>query len=119
VPLDRFAEQVGLPLGDVDRARIDEGVRRAAYAIIEGKGATHYGIGAGIARVARAVLRDERAVYTTSAPSEEHGTALSLPRILGREGVAATLLPSLSAAERDALGHSAAVLREAAAALGY
>lgn len=119
VPLDRFAEQVGRPLGDADRARIDEGVRRAAYAIIEGKGATYYGIGAGIARIARAVLRDERAVYTVSAPSAEHGTALSLPRILGREGIAATLVPSLAAAERDALDHSAAVLREAAAALGY
>ena len=54
LPVDAFADQVGRALGDAERrARIDEGVRRAAYAIIEGKGSTYHGIGAGLARLAR------------------------------------------------------------------
>ncbi|MFZ5998181.1 MAG: lactate/malate family dehydrogenase, partial [Nitrospirota bacterium] len=48
--LEEFCGQSDLPLTDEVKARIDERVRRAAYSIIEGKGATYYGIGAGIAR---------------------------------------------------------------------
>src|SRR5512143_226729 len=51
VPLLDFAHQVGRPVTEQARSAIDEGVRRAAYRIIEGKGATYYGIGAGIARI--------------------------------------------------------------------
>lgn len=120
--LERFAEQRGRPLGEADRARIDEGVRRAAYRIIEGKGATYYGIGAGLARLARAVLHDEHAVLTVSVVEPEvegvRDVALSLPRVVGRGGVLATLYPDLSDEEHAALQHSASVLREAATALG-
>ncbi len=84
-----FAEQVARPITDSVKARIDESVRRAAYRIIAGKGATYYGIGAGLARIVRAVRNDERAVLTVSAPIEGWGTldgvCLSLPRVL--EGV--------------------------------
>jgi len=42
------------------------GVRHAAYRIVEGKGATYYGIGAALARLTRAILIDERAALTVS-----------------------------------------------------
>jgi L-lactate dehydrogenase len=121
--LPAFAAQIGRPVHEADRARIDEGVRRAAYAIIEGKGATYHGIGAGLARLARAILRDERAVYTVSALSAEVAgvtdVTLSLPRIVGSAGVMGTLVPSLSPEERDALAHSAGILQQAAVEIGY
>ncbi|MCX7287366.1 MAG: L-lactate dehydrogenase, partial [Rhodobacterales bacterium] len=44
-----FAAQVGAALTERVRADIDQGVRRAAYGIIDGKGATWHGIGAGLA----------------------------------------------------------------------
>ena len=114
VPLLEFAEA---------RARIDEGVRRAAYRIIEGKGATYYGIGAGLARLVRAILTDEKGVYTVSAFTPEvEGVlevSLSLPRILGAGGVEGTVYPSLSPEEREALRRSAEILKEAAFALGF
>ena len=85
---------------------IDTGVRRAAYTIIEGKGATWYGIGAGLARVAAAIARDERAVFSVSiATPEVEGVtdvALSVPRVIGRAGVLADLLPELDPAEHAA-----------------
>lgn len=50
-----------------DLEKIEENVRHAAYEIIEAKGATYYGIGMAICRVARAILQDENSILTISA----------------------------------------------------
>jgi L-lactate dehydrogenase len=122
VPLVDFARQVGRPIGDADRSAIEEGVRRAAYRIIAGKGATYYGIGAGIARMVRAIRSDEGAVLTLSSPGTAiaglAGVSLSLPRVLGAQGVGIELRPRLSPGEQDALRRSAEILRQAAQKLG-
>jgi L-lactate dehydrogenase len=122
VPLVDFARQVGRPVTDQARSAIEEGVRRAAYRIIEGKGATYYGIGAGIARIVRAIRGDEGAVLTLSGPSTTMegmaGVSFSLPRVLGAEGVRVELRPRLSVEEQEALQRSAEILRQAAQELG-
>lgn len=117
-----FAAQVRAPLTAAVKEQIDDGVRNAAYKIISGKGATNYGIGAGLSRLVRAILRDERSVLTVAIVNEEvngiRDIALSLPRIVGREGVLFNLDPALDVDEDEALRRSAAVLKEAADALG-
>ncbi len=122
-PLLAFAEQIGRPLLEEIRQRIDEGVRRAAYRIIEGKGATYFGIGAALARLARAILHDERALFTVSILNDEvegvKEVALSLPRVIGQMGVVATLRPHLSDDERNGLRKSAEILKQAATQIGY
>ncbi len=117
VPLEEFATQIGRPITDDVKARIDDGVRRAAYRIIEGKGATYYGIGAGIARIARAITDDEGAVLTLSNVEGFGGVSLSLPRVLKAKGIEATIQPMLSNEEAQALKKSAEILKEAAAEL--
>jgi L-lactate dehydrogenase len=117
VPLEEFAEQIGRPISDEDKARIDDGVRQAAYRIIEGKGATYYGIGAGIARIARAIGDDEGAVLTLSNVEGFGGVSLSLPRVLKAKGIEATIRPMLSNEETQALKRSAEILKEAAVEL--
>ncbi len=121
VPLADFASQVGKPLTHEVKQRIDEGVRKAAYRIIAGKGSTYYGIAAAISRIVNAIRVNERAVLTVSTCIGDggalDGVSLSLPRIVGSEGVETTLLPPLSDAERDALHRSADVLRQAASDL--
>jgi len=71
----------------------------------------------------RAILTDEKGVYTVSAFTPEvEGVlevSLSLPRILGAGGVEGTVYPSLSPEEREALRRSAEILKEAAFALGF
>lgn len=118
-----FALQCDRAIDGATRSRIDDGVRRAAYAIIEGKGATYHGIGAGLARLARIVLHDERAVLTVSAITPDvlgaREVALSLPRVIGRAGVLDTMVPSLDDEEKAALRHSADVLKEASTAIGF
>jgi len=122
VPILDFAGQAGRPLTEEAKARIDEGVRRAAYRIIEGKGATYHGIGAALARIIRAIRDDERMVLTLSSTSRAmeglDEVSLSLPRVLGAGGIGAELRPALSGEEREALRKSAEVLREAAGLLG-
>lgn len=118
VPLTAFAAQVGAPLTREVRARIDDGVRRAAYTIIAGKGATWYGIGAGLARIVQAIGRDAQAVLSVSMVEADAlgvaDVALSLPRLVGAGGVSATLWPELDGEETAALRRSAEVLKEMA-----
>jgi L-lactate dehydrogenase len=119
--LDAFATVHGRPLTDQDRRRIDDSVRRAAYHIIAGKGATYYGIGSAVARIVDVLLHDQRAILTVCAPvagvPECEGVTLALPRLVGGAGVLATIPLTLAAAERDGLGRSAAILRDGVASL--
>jgi L-lactate dehydrogenase len=121
VPLRSFAAQVGAALTDDVRAHIDDRVRNAAYTIIEGKGATWYGIGAGLERIVRAVARDEQAVLSVSILTPEvegiNDVALSIPRVVGAAGVTAALFPDLDAGEHAALERSARLLKDTASAL--
>ncbi len=120
-PIRDFAAQVGAAITADVVARIDEGVRRAAYRIIAGKGATWYGIGAGLARIVRAIGDDEQAVLSVSIRTGEvqgvRDVALSLPRVVGRGGITADLMPDLDAAEAEGLAASARLLKDTADAL--
>lgn len=118
LPVETMADQMKRPLDAAAKARIDDGVRRAAYAIIAGKGATWFGIGGGLARIVQAVATDENALLSVSAPTERvediEAVTLSLPRIIGARGVVSTLHPDLDADERAALRRSAELLKTAA-----
>jgi L-lactate dehydrogenase len=119
--LDEFAKVHGKPLTEADRQHIDENVRRAAYKIIEGKGATYYGIGSAVARIVDVLLHDQRAVLSIccrihGVPDCE-GVTLALPHLVGGEGALATIPLQLDQAEREALRRSAGILREAIASL--
>lgn len=121
VALLDFARQTGRPITDSIQSAIDDGVRHAAYRIIAGKGATYYGIGAGIARIVNAIIDDEGAVLTLSNSDSDikelQGVSLSLPRVLGAEGIKATITPELSEEERILLNQSGSILREATSEL--
>ncbi len=117
LPLADMAAQLGRPIGEVERDNIDTGVRRAAYTIIDGKGATWFGIGGGLARIVQAIAADEHALFSVSAPTPRvagiDNVTLSLPRVIGAAGVISTLEPALDEAERDALRKSAEIIKAA------
>ena len=90
-------------------------VRGAAYQIIEGKGATNLAIGLAAVRIIRSIADDERAVLPVSVRVDVEGVGevcLSLPSIVGRDGVLGRLDPPLDDAERAGLRASAAAIRE-------
>jgi len=122
VSLADFARNCSIQVSREDRARIDDGVRHAAYRIIDGKGATYYGIGAGLARIVRAVGSDERVVLTVSIRASALAfpeVCFSLPRIVGAAGVIGTVTPELPEDDRQALLRSVDVIRAAAAEVGF
>ena len=94
---------------------VEHEVRYANIAIIEGNQASQFGIGMASARIAEAVLRDERAVMPIGSYNPKYGVTLSMPSVLGRAGVVQILEPDMSAEERQALQRSAETLRNAVA----
>ncbi len=117
MPIDAFAARRGVALGAADRSEIDVAVRRAAYSIIEGKGATYYGIGAALARIVDVILSDQRSILTVCTPADEvAGVAdvtVALPRLVGGQGVLDDFPLPVNDEEHALLHRSAAIVREA------
>jgi L-lactate dehydrogenase len=115
IPLPEFCTGREISICEDDYAEIDERVRRAAYRIIEGKGATYYGIGSAVARIVEVILQDERSLLTVCTPMPDvagvKDVTVSLPNLVGGEGIIQTFFPKLNEAETDALRSSAQVVR--------
>lgn len=113
--LREYCALTGMTCTDADMAAIAERVRRAAYEIIRRKGATSFAIAAALTRIVEAVVRDEASVLTVSTLLQgEYGirdVCLSLPAIVGREGVRRVLPVPLARAEEAALRRSAEAIR--------
>jgi L-lactate dehydrogenase len=121
MPLESFCGELELPYDESALRKIADKTRAAGLEIIRAKGATYYGIGTALARIACAVLRDEHAVLTVSSLVPESmgfgEVSLSLPAVITRDGVARVLSVPLSVAERRALEASAETLKHYIATL--
>jgi L-lactate dehydrogenase len=121
MPLGSFCREQDLPYDREALRKIVNDTRTSGLAIIRAKGATYYGIGTVLARIAVAILRDEHAVMTVSSlvpQSMKLGeVSLSLPTIITRNGLARVLTIPLDASERRSLETSAETLRRHIATL--
>jgi L-lactate dehydrogenase len=117
IPLWEFVRQQEISLGPETMQAIDDSVRSAAYHIIEGKGATYYGIGSALARIVDAILSDQRAILTVSTTVAEVcgvcDVTVSLPHLLGGSGVLASFPLPLNEQEQGKLKRSAEIVCEA------
>ena len=106
--------------GDVAAVReaVEQEVRYANITIIEGIGASQLGIGMVSARIAEIVLRNERAVIPIGVFNPKFGVTLSMPGILGRNGVSRILEPTMSEEELQGLQRSADTLKAASRRVG-
>ena len=86
-------------------------VKNSAYEIIKKKSATYYGIAMSVRRICEAIVRDEKSVLPVSSMLHgEYGiedVALSIPAIVGRNGVEKTVPISLNKEELESLKKSA------------
>jgi L-lactate dehydrogenase len=112
VPVAALLEERREQLDDV-RERLEKDVRFANITIIEGLGASQFGIGIVSARIAEMILRDERAAIPIGSYQQAFGVTLSLPTVVGRAGAVAVLHPELTPEERSKLEKSAEMLRTA------
>jgi L-lactate dehydrogenase len=101
---------------DKSMKRIADDVKNSAYGIIEKKGATYYGIAMSVRRICEAIIRDEKSILPIS--SIQHGdfgidgVALSMPAIVGRDGVLGSVPIKLNDEEIAALQESANTLKK-------
>jgi L-lactate dehydrogenase len=115
ISLEEFCTNGEVSICPDDYVAIDQKVRRAAYHIIQGKGATYYGVGSAIARIVEVILQDERSILTVCTPTQNvagvKNVTVSLPNLVGGEGIIKTFFPNLNEAEMTALHASAHVVR--------
>lgn len=111
VQIEELARMEGKPLTTEVKAYIDDCVRNSAYKIIEGKGATFYGIAGALCRICQAITNNEYAILTVSTHHEDvegiNNVCVSLPTVIGKRGVHSVIYPRLSESEHRDLKFSA------------
>lgn len=98
-------------------------VVQSAYRIIEGKGATNYAVAMAGSRIIEAVLKDEQRIMPVSSLLTDYAgiddVCLSVPSVVGAEGVDAQLPVPLSDDEVVRLRASADAVRAVARGFGF
>ena len=119
--LEDFCRIRGQALQREDMDRLYREVRDSAYEIIRRKGATYYGIAMAVGRIAACIVKDEHAVLPVSVVLEgQYGfreLALSIPSLVGRNGLEDVLEIPLSPGEQRDLENSVQQMKEAIASL--
>ncbi len=115
VPLNSICEMRGHFNHQASMDKIAEDVKNSAYHIIEKKKATYYGIAMSVKRICEAIVRDEKSILPVSSIQfNNHGIsdiALSMPAIVGKNGVETVVPINLSPQEEADLQKSAATLK--------
>ena len=116
IPLNRFCEMRGHFEHEAATRRIAEEVKNSAYEIIAKKHATYYGIAMSVKRICEAIVRDEKSILPVSSMMHgEYGisdVALSMPAIVGKDGVETRVPISISEEEETKLQESADTLKK-------
>ncbi|AUJ31434.1 MAG: L-lactate dehydrogenase [Liquorilactobacillus nagelii] len=97
-------------------AKVEDDVRNKAYVIISKKGATFYGVATALARISKAILRDEDAVLPVSAYMDgQYGLNdiyIGTPAVVNGNGLDRILEVPLSAEEEKKMTDSAKTLKQ-------
>lgn len=121
IPVNDFCEMRGHFDHEQSMERIAANVKNSAYEIISKKQATYYGIAMSVKRICECIVRDEKSILPVS--SMLHGLygiddiALSMPAIVGADGIETHVPISLDEKETAALLASAKTLKEVAQSL--
>lgn len=121
IPVNDFCELRGHFNHEEAMHRIADDVKNSAYDIIEKKGGTYYGIAMSVKRICECIMRDEKSILPISSMMHgEYGISdicLSMPTVVGREGVETRVPIQLNEQEESALSASAEQLSKVAAQL--
>ena len=115
IPLNKFCEMRGHFNHDEAMKRIAENVKNSAYEIIEKKKATYYGVAMAVKRICEAIVRDEKSILPISSLMKGdfgiEGISLSMPAIVGKDGVECLVPIQLNEEEISKLQQSAQTLK--------
>ncbi|HEY4538354.1 MAG TPA: L-lactate dehydrogenase [Erysipelothrix sp.] len=114
--IDQYCENVGIEFNDTMAEEITKDVKMAAYEIINRKGYTNYAVALAITRIVQAILRDENSILTVSSLQKGaygiEDVYISVPTVVGREGIKHVVEVPYSSNEVQALQESATLLKE-------
>lgn len=117
IPVNDFCALRGFTKHDENMKRIEEDVVNSAYSIIEKKGATYYGIALSVSHIASCVVNNTHTMLPVSTELEGEygisGIALSLPCLVGKNGIEKILPLPLTEGELSRVKSSADTLKEA------
>lgn len=121
IPLHEFCELRGFYHHEKQMKEIAEKVKNSAYEIIEKKQATYYGIAMAVKRICEVILRDEKSILPISVMMEGaygiRDVVMSMPAVIGKDGVETQVPISLNEEELRKLQESAGLLKEVIAGL--
>lgn len=121
IPLNDFCEMRGHYDHVASMKKIAEQVKTSAYEIIAKKHATYYGIAMSVKRICEVIVRNEKSFLPVSTMMHGEygieGIALSMPAIVGLDGVETHVPVVLDEQEREQLQRSAETLKQVAATL--
>ena len=121
IPLNDFCEMRGHFDHDTSTREIAEKVKTSAYEIIAKKHATYYGIAMSVKRICEVIVRNEKSILPVSTMMHGEygieGIALSMPAIVGLDGVETHVPIVLDEEEQKQLRHSAETLKQVAETL--
>ena len=116
VPLSDMCEMRGHYNHKENTKEIADAVKNSAYEIIQRKQATYYGIAMAVKRICECIIRNEQSILPVS--SMMHGiygmedVVISMPAIVGKDGVEAVVPIELDEEEQEQLKKSATLLKE-------
>lgn len=116
IKLNNFCEMRGYYAHEESMKKIANDVKNSAYEIIERKKATYYGIAMSVKRICEAIIRDEKSILPVSSIMHGQygieGICLSMPAIVGKNGIETTVPLQLNNNETEKLQDSAIKLKE-------
>ncbi len=110
------ADIAGVPLSEyIAQEELEEMVRKAkakAYEIIACKGSTAFGVASCVAAYCQNIVLDTKRIAPVSCYLESYDVCLSMPAVLGCQGVEKILIPELDEREQKDLEKSVATIKE-------
>ena len=116
IPVKSFSEQYSIEWDKETEKVIAEDVKNCAYEVINRKGATAFAVAVALVRIVEALLRDEKTILTVSTLLNDYcgvsDTYLSVPTVVGKNGVEKVLSVDFSDEEKEKFTSSARIMRE-------
>ena len=115
IPLNNFCEMKGHFNHDESEKFIAEDVKNAAYEIIQRKRATYFGVAMAVKRICECIVRDEKSILPVSTMMHGEqgieGVVLSMPCVVGGDGIETQVPIKLDEDEAKRLKESADILK--------
>lgn len=116
IPIENFSNQLQIEWDKDTEKVIADDVKNAAYEVINRKGATAFSVAAVLTRIVEAFLKDEKTILSVSTLLNDYygvnETYLSVPTIVGKNGVEKVLNIEFSEEEKEKFVSSANLMKQ-------